>query len=147
MEDAADAGTWDTVKPALRQSVVNALESNGFNGMTPVQAACIPLLLSHKDVAAQAVTGSGKTLAFVVPLWEIAMRVEDEWRKEQEDEEGDVDMHTAIAHKHDVLSLIITPTRELATQVNGGLSLCGVSMCVCVVQCFFNETHLCAAIE
>jgi len=36
-----------------------------------LQAACIPLLLSGKDVAAEAVTGSGKTLAFLVPLLEI----------------------------------------------------------------------------
>jgi Lhr-like helicase len=36
-----------------------------------VQAACIPLLLKNKDVAAEAVTGSGKTLAFVIPMIEL----------------------------------------------------------------------------
>jgi superfamily II DNA/RNA helicase len=36
-----------------------------------VQAACIPLLLKNKDVAAEAVTGSGKTLAFIIPMLEL----------------------------------------------------------------------------
>jgi ATP-dependent RNA helicase DDX55/SPB4 len=36
-----------------------------------VQAACIPLLLKNKDVAAEAVTGSGKTLAFIIPMIEL----------------------------------------------------------------------------
>lgn len=35
-----------------------------------IQAACIPLLLNGKDVAAEAVTGSGKTLAFLIPMLE-----------------------------------------------------------------------------
>ncbi|TNJ28732.1 ATP-dependent RNA helicase [Giardia muris] len=39
----------------------------GFNQMTPVQDAVIPLLCQEKDVAAQAETGSGKTLAYLVP--------------------------------------------------------------------------------
>jgi ATP-dependent RNA helicase DDX55/SPB4 len=38
---------------------------------TFVQAACIPLLLKSKDVAAEAVTGSGKTLAFIIPMLEL----------------------------------------------------------------------------
>ena len=54
----------------LGETTLGVLEGLGFSQMTPVQAACIPLLLSHKDVVAQAVTGSGKTLAFVVPLLE-----------------------------------------------------------------------------
>jgi len=37
------------------------------------QAACIPLLLTNKDVAAEAVTGSGKTLAFLIPAIEIML--------------------------------------------------------------------------
>ncbi len=40
------------------------------------QAACIPLFMTNKDVAAEAITGSGKTLAFVIPLLEILLRRE-----------------------------------------------------------------------
>jgi ATP-dependent RNA helicase DDX55/SPB4 len=86
--------------------------------MTPVQAATIPLFLSHKDVIVEvryfidighhfalpsniskfgfyqkAVTGSGKTLAFVVPILEILMRRE----------------HPLL--KHQVGVVIISPTR------------------------------------
>lgn len=66
--------------------------------MTPVQAAVIPQLLSHKDVSAEAVTGSGKTLAFVVPITELLVRAE------------------LISPKH-VGAVVISPTRELAMQI------------------------------
>ena len=45
------------------------------------QAASIPLFMSSKDVAAEAVTGSGKTLAFLIPLLERLIRLEDPLRK------------------------------------------------------------------
>eukprot|EP01043_Picozoa_sp_COSAG02_P077323 COSAG02_NODE_16866_length_1049_cov_1271.570526_1_plen_77_part_10 len=68
----ATAGSWRTLQPALSSSVLTALESSlGFPTMTPVQAAAIPLLLTHKDVAVDACTGSGKTLAFLVPAIEL----------------------------------------------------------------------------
>lgn len=38
------------------------------------QAACIPVFLTKKDVAVEAVTGSGKTLAFLVPMFEILLK-------------------------------------------------------------------------
>lgn len=62
---------FSELKPALSQPVLDALSTGGFHFCTPVQAATIPLLCSHKDVAVDAATGSGKTLAFVVPLVEI----------------------------------------------------------------------------
>uniref|UniRef100_A0A1B0D550 ATP-dependent RNA helicase n=1 Tax=Phlebotomus papatasi TaxID=29031 RepID=A0A1B0D550_PHLPP len=70
--------------------------------MTPVQAATIPLLMSCKDVAAEAVTGSGKTLAFIVPLLEILLKHQREspWKKTE------------------IGAIVISPTRELATQTS-----------------------------
>ncbi|KYO39619.1 ATP-dependent RNA helicase DDX55 isoform A [Alligator mississippiensis] len=72
--------------------------------MTPVQSATIPLFMSNKDVAAEAVTGSGKTLAFVIPVLEILLRREEKLKKTQ------------------VGAIIITPTRELAVQIDEVLS-------------------------
>uniref|UniRef100_A0A8B9QKF5 ATP-dependent RNA helicase n=1 Tax=Apteryx owenii TaxID=8824 RepID=A0A8B9QKF5_APTOW len=72
--------------------------------MTPVQSATIPLFMSNKDVAAEAVTGSGKTLAFVIPILEILLRREEKLKKMQ------------------VGAIIITPTRELAIQIDEVLS-------------------------
>ncbi|POV98933.1 hypothetical protein PSHT_13762 [Puccinia striiformis] len=66
-------------------------------GMTPVQAHTIPLFLENKDVVVQAVTGSGKTLAFVIPIIERLIQLEPR------------------PHSH-VAAIIISPTRELATQ-------------------------------
>lgn len=72
-----------------------------FSHMTPVQAAAIPLFLTHKDVVAEAVTGSGKTLAFVIPVLEILQRRE------------------SILRKHELGAVILCPTRELAEQIAG----------------------------
>eukprot|EP00061_Rhincodon_typus_P014506 g41564.t1 len=56
--------------------------------------------MSNKDVAAEAVTGSGKTLAFVIPILEILLKREEKLKNLQ------------------VGALIITPTRELAIQID-----------------------------
>ena len=55
------------LKTPLKPTTLLSLERLGFTTPTPVQATCIPLILSSKDVVAEAVTGSGKTLAFLVP--------------------------------------------------------------------------------
>ena len=51
----------------LSRSTLEALSRLKFTKPTPVQAMCIPLILDHKDLVAEAVTGSGKTLAFLIP--------------------------------------------------------------------------------
>mmetsp|Transcript_30784 Transcript_30784/g.46930 ORF Transcript_30784/g.46930 Transcript_30784/m.46930 type:complete len:612 (+) Transcript_30784:511-2346(+) len=71
-----------------------------FKTMTPVQAATIPLFLTNKDVAVQAVTGSGKTLAFVIPVVEMLLR------------------RTEILQKKQVGAVVLSPTRELAQQTH-----------------------------
>ncbi|KAM9118809.1 ATP-dependent RNA helicase DDX55 isoform 3-T3 [Pangshura tecta] len=60
--------------------------------------------MNNKDVAAEAVTGSGKTLAFVIPILEILCRREEKLKKMQ------------------VGAIVITPTRELAVQIDEVLS-------------------------
>ena len=67
--------------------------------MTPVQASTIPLFMKHKDVVVEAVTGSGKTLAFVVPILEKLVR------------------RSTRLRKNEIGALVISPTRELATQI------------------------------
>uniref|UniRef100_A0A1B0BR68 RNA helicase n=1 Tax=Glossina palpalis gambiensis TaxID=67801 RepID=A0A1B0BR68_9MUSC len=47
-------------KPPLSKPVLDVVESMGFELMTPVQVAAIPLLLSREDVSAESVTGSEK---------------------------------------------------------------------------------------
>ena len=71
-----------------------ALDLMEITDPTPIQEKAIPLLLDGRDVIAQARTGSGKTLAFVLP---IAERCDPSERKVQ--------------------ALVLTPTRELAIQI------------------------------
>ncbi|KAL6096484.1 ddx55 [Pungitius sinensis] len=98
-------GTWDTLPTPLTEGILQTLEEVKFTHMTPVQSACIPLFMSNKDVAAEAVTGSGKTLAFVIPIIELLLRREEKLKKMQ------------------VGALVITPTRELALQISEVMAL------------------------
>lgn len=91
---------WNELKVPLSKSVLKTIEELKFFHMTPVQAASIPLLLEGKDVAAEAVTGSGKTIAFLVPLLEILQKREEKWKPME------------------IGAIIISPTRELAVQIN-----------------------------
>uniref|UniRef100_A0A8C1VEC3 ATP-dependent RNA helicase n=1 Tax=Cyprinus carpio TaxID=7962 RepID=A0A8C1VEC3_CYPCA len=99
MENFSD-GKWEHLPVKLHDCILQTLRELKFTHMTPVQSACIPLFMSNKDVAAEAVTGSGKTLAFVIPALEIPLKREEKLRKMQ------------------VGALIITPTRELALQIS-----------------------------
>ncbi|XP_051794922.1 ATP-dependent RNA helicase DDX55-like [Acanthochromis polyacanthus] len=65
-----------------------------------MESACIPLFMSNKDVAADAVTGSGKTLAFVISIIELLLKREEKLKKMQ------------------VGALVVTPTRELALEIS-----------------------------
>ncbi|KAL7986697.1 hypothetical protein Chor_012980 [Crotalus horridus] len=97
-------GTWESLPVKLSPGVLQALRELRFSHMTPVQSATIPLFMTNKDVAAEAVTGSGKTLAFVIPIIEILLRREEKLKKMQ------------------IGALIITPTRELAIQIDEVIS-------------------------
>ena len=96
---------WKEICPALSLPTLRAISTLGFSEATPVQASVIPHFLSNKDVVAEAVTGSGKTLAFLIPILEILSRIP-------------VDSSSSI------LSLIVTPTRELAYQIESVLAQC-----------------------
>ncbi len=62
-----------------------------------LQAACIPLFMTNKDVAAEAVTGSGKTLAFLIPMLEILLKRHEALKKK---EVSITDMHKLNCHFH-----------------------------------------------
>ena len=78
----------------LSATAVANLTQLGYNAMTPIQAASLPLTLAGQDLIAQASTGSGKTAAFGLPLVEKLQA-------------------TDMA----VQALVLCPTRELADQV------------------------------
>src|SRR5262249_32811766 len=86
------------LSPATRAAVA----AMGITAPTPIQARTLPPLLAGRDVVGQARTGSGKTLAFGIPLVERCR-----------------------AGAGGAQALVLTPTRELATQVAGVLSRLG----------------------
>ena len=62
----------------LSEETLKAIEQKGFTTPTPIQAACIPLLLKNKvDVIGQAKTGTGKTATFGLPILEIVDSLAD----------------------------------------------------------------------
>ncbi|EUJ40173.1 DEAD/DEAH box helicase [Brochothrix campestris] len=78
----------------LSKEIIGAIEKLGYNEPTTVQTEVIPALLEGKNLIVKSQTGSGKTAAFAIPICE---RVQWEERKPQ--------------------VLVLTPTRELASQI------------------------------
>lgn len=93
--------SWDSLNYDLQPWIKTAIEIMGFEHMTPVQASTIPMFVGNKDVVVDSVTGSGKTLAFVIPILEKIIQ-----------ENALQDCKKGYFH-----SLIISPTRELAKQI------------------------------
>lgn len=122
----------------LNEQILAGVATLGFNAPTPVQAAAIPAVLAGKDVVASAQTGTGKTAAFMLPtLQRIA--VEKPGGAEKTDaKERNASAKPNAAVKHNTKrdddkrnakrintkcnayprALIITPTRELAAQID-----------------------------
>ena len=78
----------------LSAPIISALTDLGYEKPSPIQAECIPHLLSGRDVLGMAQTGSGKTAAFSLPL-----------------------LHNIDASLKAPQILVLAPTRELAVQV------------------------------
>lgn len=95
----------DFTKFNLHPTILTNLASKGYLEATAIQQECIPHLLAKKDVLGIAQTGTGKTAAFCLPLIDrlISKFVETKPNR--------------------IRSLILTPTRELASQIESNISL------------------------
>ncbi|CAK8565529.1 unnamed protein product [Lathyrus sativus] len=82
----------------LSRPLLRACEALGYAKPTPIQAACVPLALTGRDICGSAITGSGKTAAFALPTLERLL-----FRPKR---------------VYAIRVLILTPTRELAAQVH-----------------------------
>ena len=87
----------------LGSEIVSALTEQGYETPTPIQAAAIPKALAGHDLLAAAQTGTGKTAAFMLPSLERLKRY--------------ATPSTSPA-MHPVRMLVLTPTRELADQID-----------------------------
>lgn len=80
--------------------LLKALQQQEYKHPTPVQQQAIPVALSNKDLLACAQTGTGKTAAFALPILQLLFN---------DKKEGNASNH--------ISALILTPTRELAIQI------------------------------
>ncbi|MCE3281830.1 MAG: box helicase [Chitinophagaceae bacterium] len=84
--------------------ILKALQSQGYTHPTPIQQQAIPVALDGRDILACAQTGTGKTAAFAIPILQVLAE-----RK-------------AAGARGGIKALILTPTRELAIQIEESFS-------------------------
>ena len=83
----------------LTEPILKAVTEKGYTSPTPIQEQSIPILLKKKDLLGCAQTGTGKTAAFTIPILQHLATAKQTSQKRQ------------------IKSLIVTPTRELALQI------------------------------
>ena len=87
----------------LHPSIMTGVHELGYTELTPIQTESIPPMLQGRDVIGLAQTGTGKTAAFVLPILQRLLK----------------------APRRQIGAAIITPTRELAEQINGVVNRLG----------------------
>jgi ATP-dependent RNA helicase RhlE len=93
-------------KLGLSNPIVTAVAEQGYTTPTPIQAKSIPVILSGRNLIAAAQTGTGKTASFVLPILQILSQSQTQRKKR-------------------IRALILTPTRELAVQVEANIAQYG----------------------
>lgn len=94
----------------LSPDILRAIADQGYTEATPIQAQAIPVVLEGRDIMAGAQTGTGKTAAFTLPLLQRLS----------------VHANTSPSPaRHPIRALILTPTRELAVQVEESVKTYG----------------------
>ncbi len=89
--------TFDSLN--LLQPILNAVKEEGYTTPTPIQAEAIPIVLDGNDLLGCAQTGTGKTAAFAIPIIQLLTN------------------NKSYDKNRKIRSLIVTPTRELAIQI------------------------------
>ncbi|HMU73985.1 MAG TPA: DEAD/DEAH box helicase [Ferruginibacter sp.] len=92
----------------LIDPILKALEAEGYQSPTPIQAQSIPYVLEGRDLLGCAQTGTGKTAAFAIPILQLLYN-------QKQDERG----------PRKIKTLILTPTRELAIQIDESFAAYG----------------------
>jgi ATP-dependent RNA helicase RhlE len=95
----------------LAPELLRAVEAEGYTEPTPVQAQAIPHVLARRDVLAGAQTGTGKTAAFVLPILQLLNATRPTARHP-------IGPRPKGATGLPIRCLVLTPTRELALQVD-----------------------------
>lgn len=91
----------------LVEPILKALEEEGYQNPTPIQEQAIPIVLDKKDLLAVAQTGTGKTAAFAIPILQLLSENSSQQKSRK------------------ARALILTPTRELAIQIEESFAAYG----------------------
>jgi len=91
----------------LSAPILQAINEQGYTKPTPVQEQAIPVILDGNDILAGAQTGTGKTAGFALPLLELLQR------------------QSLPKRPRPIRALVLTPTRELASQVHESFTMYG----------------------
>ncbi|RVU00181.1 DEAD/DEAH box helicase [Mucilaginibacter limnophilus] len=92
----------------LIEPILKALKTEGYTQPTPIQAQAIPIILQQRDLLGCAQTGTGKTAAFAIPTLQL-LHNDRQNHKEQKT----------------IKALVLTPTRELAIQIDESFAAYG----------------------
>ncbi len=95
--------TFDSLN--LIEPILRALQTEGYTTPTPIQQQAIPIVLEGKDLLGCAQTGTGKTAAFSIPLLQL--------------------LYQRKTPNKNIKALILTPTRELAIQIDESIAAYG----------------------
>jgi ATP-dependent RNA helicase RhlE len=95
--------TFDSLN--LIEPILRALQTEGYTTPTPIQQQAIPIVLEGNDLLGCAQTGTGKTAAFSIPLLQLLYQQKNTQRG--------------------IKALILTPTRELAIQIDESIAAYG----------------------
>ncbi|HTD41822.1 MAG TPA: DEAD/DEAH box helicase [Mucilaginibacter sp.] len=92
----------------LIEPILRALKTEGYTTPTPIQEQAIPILLQQRDLLGCAQTGTGKTAAFAIPILQLLYQ-------------------DRLQHKEQktIKAIILTPTRELAIQIDESFAAYG----------------------
>lgn len=95
--------TFDSLN--LIEPILRALQTEGYTTPTPIQQQAIPIVLEGNDLLGCAQTGTGKTAAFSIPLLQL--------------------LYQQKTAQRGIKALILTPTRELAIQIDESIAAYG----------------------
>ena len=99
----------------LISPILQALQTEGYTTPTPIQAQAIPQILAGKDLLGCAQTGTGKTAAFAIPILQLL-------------EQHRLEEHKKGSNNNGIKVLILTPTRELAIQIDESFGAYGKNL-------------------
>ncbi len=96
----------------LIKPILDALDTEGYTKPTPIQQGAIPHILAGRDLLGCAQTGTGKTAAFAIPMLQLLAKPKT----------------MLSAGQRPIRALILTPTRELAIQIQESFNAYGANI-------------------